>query len=52
VRCKLAAVLLGQGDYDGCRRQLAAAAKLPADDVEQQMLEDVVRKLQVSWPLL
>jgi len=40
------------GDYDGCRRQLTGAAQLPADDAEQQMLEDVVRKLQVSWPLM
>ncbi len=52
VRCKLAAVLLSQHDYDGCRRQLSAAAKLPADESDAAMLEEVVRKLQVNWPLL
>jgi hypothetical protein len=52
LRCKLAAVLLAQRDYEGCRRQLSAAAGLPADDEERHMLEDVVQKLQVNWPLL
>ena len=48
----MAAVLLSLRDYDGCRQQLAAAAQLPAGEGDQQMLEDVVRKLQVLWPLL
>lgn len=52
ARCKLAAVLLTHHDYDGCRRQLSAAAQLPADECEAAMLEDVVKKLQVNWPLL
>jgi hypothetical protein len=52
VRCKLAAVLLSQHDYEGCRRQLSAAAGLPAAEGDAALLEDVVRKLQVSWPLL
>jgi hypothetical protein len=52
ARCKLAAVLLSQHDYDGCWRQLSAAAQLPADESEAAMLEDVVKKLQVHWPLL
>jgi hypothetical protein len=52
VRCKLAAVLLSQHDYDGCRRQLSAAARLPADESDAALLEEVVRKLQVNWPML
>ena len=52
VRCKLAALLLTQHDYEGCQRQLTAAAQLPAVEEDRQLLQGIVRKLQVAWPLL
>jgi tetratricopeptide (TPR) repeat protein len=52
VRCKLAAVLLAECDYQGCQQQLSAAAELPATEAEQQLLMSVLQKLQVAWPHL
>lgn len=52
VRCKLAAVLLAQHNYEGCQQQLAAAAQQDADDADKELLLSVLQKLQVSWPHL
>lgn len=52
VRCKLAAVLLAQHDYDGCQEQLAAAAQQEASEDDKTMLLSVLQKLHVTWPHL
>lgn len=52
VRARLAAALLLSGDCDGCQRQLAAAARLPASPEDRQALDEVVGRLAVAWPML
>lgn len=52
VRCKLAAVLLAQNDYEGCHQQLVAGAQLQATEAEKQLLASVLQKLQIAWPHL